>query len=57
MDLPIFVQGVIDKFVRDPANHDILAMVKAARNGIVYGSKVRFPHALVYADTLHGLER
>jgi len=47
MDLPSLVQGVIDKFVRDPANHDILAMVKAARNGIVYGSKVRFPHALV----------
>jgi peroxisomal membrane protein 4 len=31
----------------DPANHDLLAVVKGARNGAVYGAKVRFPHALV----------
>lgn len=33
--------------LRDPANHDLLAVVKGARNGAVYGAKVRFPHALV----------
>jgi hypothetical protein len=32
-----------------PANHDLLSVVKGARNGIVYGCKVRFPHALVMA--------
>jgi hypothetical protein len=32
--------------VRGPA--PLLSLVKGARNGIVYGSKVRFPHALVY---------
>lgn len=29
--------------------HDLLAIVKGARNGLVYGAKVRFPHALVMA--------
>jgi hypothetical protein len=27
-------------------------LVKAVRNGIVYGAKIRFPHALVYVYTL-----
>ena len=27
--------------------HDLLAIVKGFRNGLVYGAKVRFPHALV----------
>ncbi|KAI9219361.1 Tim17/Tim22/Tim23/Pmp24 family-domain-containing protein [Blastocladiella britannica] len=31
----------------DPANHDLLALLKGFRNGIVYGAKIRFPHALV----------
>ena len=31
----------------DPKHHDLLAIVKGARNGAVYGAKVRFPHALV----------
>ncbi|ORX57024.1 peroxisomal membrane protein 4 [Hesseltinella vesiculosa] len=31
----------------DPKYHDILAILKGVRNGIVYGAKVRFPHALV----------
>lgn len=29
----------------------MLTLVKAVRNGVVYGSKVRFPHALVYGTT------
>ncbi|KKA26123.1 hypothetical protein TD95_004833 [Thielaviopsis punctulata] len=41
------LKDAIEKFVLQPENHDLLSIVKAARNGAVYGSKVRFPHALV----------
>ena len=37
----------LEKIILDPKYHDILTLVKGVRNGIVYGSKVRFPHALV----------
>ena len=37
----------IDSILADPAYHDILAIVKGARNAIVYGVKIRFPHALI----------
>ena len=39
------LQGVL----ADPAYHDYLAVLKGARNGLVYGAKVRFPHALIMA--------
>ncbi|THH32343.1 hypothetical protein EUX98_g1847 [Antrodiella citrinella] len=35
--------------IADPALHDYLAILKGARNGLVYGVKVRFPHALIMA--------
>jgi len=35
------------RFVLDTRHHDMLAIVKGARNGLVYGAKIRFPHALV----------
>jgi hypothetical protein len=35
--------------INDPKYHDYLAILKGARNGAVYGAKVRFPHALVMA--------
>lgn len=41
-------QSALEKIVLDPKYHDILTLVKGVRNGIVYGTKVRFPHALVY---------
>lgn len=41
------VKAALTRFILNPANHDILAIVKGARNGIVYGAKIRFPHALV----------
>ena len=41
-------QAVAESIILDPKYHDILAVAKAARNGAVYGTKVRFPHALVY---------
>lgn len=33
----------------NPAYHDYLGVLKGARNGFVYGVKVRFPHALIMA--------
>lgn len=41
------LQAAIERIILDPAHHDLLAIVKGARNGAVYGAKVRFPHALV----------
>ncbi|CAK7208903.1 hypothetical protein SBRCBS47491_000255 [Sporothrix bragantina] len=38
---------IAEQIALDPKYHDILAIVKGARNGAVYGAKVRFPHALV----------
>jgi peroxisomal membrane protein 4 len=33
--------------ILDEKYHDVLTLVKGFRNGLVYGAKVRFPHALV----------
>lgn len=33
--------------LRNPAYAEYLALLKAARNGAVYGAKIRAPHALV----------
>ncbi|KAF2636097.1 mitochondrial carrier [Massarina eburnea CBS 473.64] len=40
-------QKAVEEIILDPKYHDILTLVKGIRNGIVYGAKVRFPHALV----------
>ncbi|KAJ5630495.1 uncharacterized protein N7484_010595 [Penicillium longicatenatum] len=37
----------LDALVLKPELAPFLSLIKGARNGIVYGSKVRFPHALV----------
>lgn len=34
-------------FILTPEYHDLLSIVKGFRNGLVYGAKIRFPHALV----------
>jgi len=47
MDSLTGIEAALEKIVLDPQYHDILTLVKGIRNGIVYGSKVRFPHALV----------
>ncbi|KZP32217.1 peroxisomal membrane protein 4 [Athelia psychrophila] len=39
----------VQALITNPAFHDYLAILKGARNGLVYGVKVRFPHALVMA--------
>jgi peroxisomal membrane protein 4 len=41
--------AMLSEFINNPAYHDYLAILKGARNGFVYGCKVRFPHALVMA--------
>jgi peroxisomal membrane protein 4 len=40
-------KNTLEEIVKDPAYRDVLSLVKTARNGAVYGAKVRFPHALV----------
>lgn len=42
------IEPTLERIVLDPKYHDALTLVKGMRNGIVYGTKVRFPHALVY---------
>jgi len=37
----------LNELVQDERFHDYLAILKGARNGIVYGVKIRFPHALL----------
>lgn len=41
--------STIDTWLLNPTFHDYLAILKGARNGLVYGVKVRFPHALIMA--------
>lgn len=38
---------IISALIQDPKYHDYLAILKGARNGLVYGVKIRFPHALI----------
>ncbi|KAJ1905129.1 hypothetical protein IWQ60_012340 [Tieghemiomyces parasiticus] len=37
----------LQRVALDPRYHDVLAILKGLRNGLVYGAKIRFPHALV----------
>ncbi|OJD32872.1 peroxisomal membrane protein [Diplodia corticola] len=47
MELVKSMEASAERIALDPKYHDALTLVKGIRNGIVYGSKVRFPHALV----------
>ncbi|GAA5917398.1 hypothetical protein JCM6882_000845 [Rhodosporidiobolus microsporus] len=47
------VVAALDRVVTNPAFHDVLAILKGARNGLVYGAKVRAPHALVMTLIFH----
>ncbi|TKA44756.1 hypothetical protein B0A54_04707 [Friedmanniomyces endolithicus] len=40
-------QQQLERIILDPRFHDPLVLLKAVRNGLVYGTKVRFPHAFV----------
>lgn len=37
----------VESLALNPAYHDLFTVLKGARNGMVYGAKIRFPHALV----------
>jgi len=39
--------SLVQDIILNPAYHDLFAILKGARNGFVYGVKVRFPHAVV----------
>ncbi|EEH17537.2 hypothetical protein PABG_00100 [Paracoccidioides brasiliensis Pb03] len=41
------LQEKLNKIAMDPDLAPFLAVLKGARNGAVYGAKIRFPHALV----------
>lgn len=41
--------AALKEIINSPAYHDLFAILKGARNGLVLGCKVRFPHALVIA--------
>jgi len=41
------LKKALESVILNPKYADFLAVLKAARNGAVYGAKVRFPHALV----------
>ena len=41
-------QDSVNRLVCNPDYAEFLAILKAARNGAVYGAKIRAPHALVY---------
>lgn len=41
--------SAIESFIKDPKYAEYLALVKGARNGLVYGARIRFPHAVVMA--------
>ncbi|KIL95147.1 peroxisomal membrane protein 4 [Fusarium avenaceum] len=44
------LKSALEEIVKNPQYHDLLSLVKTARNGIIYGTKVRFPHALVFPE-------
>ncbi|KAK9237567.1 Tim17/Tim22/Tim23/Pmp24 family-domain-containing protein [Lipomyces kononenkoae] len=41
------IKDSIQQVILDPKYHDIFGILKGLRNGAIYGSKVRFAHALV----------
>ncbi|KAJ8084293.1 hypothetical protein PM082_003061 [Marasmius tenuissimus] len=41
------MESTLQAIITNPAFHEYLAILKGARNGFVYGVKVRFPHAVV----------
>lgn len=40
---------IINELITDPSNRKVLTILKSARNGAVYGGRLRFAHALVVA--------
>lgn len=51
------MDNIINNILQDPRFHDILAIVKGTKNGIVYGAKLRFSHALVMSFLFHNSKK
>lgn len=47
LELTRSLQATFERIILDPKYKQPLVLLKAIRNGAVYGAKVRFPHALV----------
>lgn len=43
----LLAMSSLEQIINDPAYHDYFAILKGLRNGLVYGVKIRFPHALL----------
>lgn len=41
------IQDSVNSLILNPDYAEYLAVLKAARNGAIYGAKIRAPHALV----------
>lgn len=39
--------STIDSIINDPHYHELFSIIKGVRNAIVYGVKIRFPHAVI----------
>jgi len=50
-------QKALESVILDPKYADLLAVLKGARNGAVYGARVRFPHALVCVPPFNYFQR
>jgi peroxisomal membrane protein 4 len=48
---------ILNNILRDPRYHDLLAILKGTKNGIVYGAKLRFSHALVMSFLFHNSKK
>lgn len=46
---PFATMDAVQAILANPSYNDYLSVLKGARNGLVYGAKVRFPHALIMA--------
>merc|ERR550532_2264629 len=46
--------AAINQLLASGKYHSILALIKGFRNGLVYGAKIRFPHALVMTFLFKG---
>ncbi|KAK4928662.1 hypothetical protein LTR66_016214, partial [Elasticomyces elasticus] len=45
--MPSALDSTLNRIVLNPHLKPLLIILKSARNGFIYGAKIRFPHALV----------
>ena len=46
--------SIMNSILHDPGNKDVLSVLRGIRNGIVYGIKIRLPHATVMTFLFRG---